>query len=260
MYFKRLLALPFLWVIAFVTGMVLLFDSVYFSAFLRTEIGIVKLLAFLGAFGAAMSFERGAYLRRAWLLIGACMLFLLLRDALVALEIPGITIISAVLVTAGNLVQVIGTWLLARSWSVAELALPGTRGKQWMVLAAAIVFALIVAGPPLAENAKALFSGDLSQMTSLASGAGDIISLCLIAPLLLTALALRGGMLAWPWSLITISYVSWLFYDASSFYAPMLHLQSQQVRALSEVFRTFGCLFQFSAGMSQRHVTRLLRS
>lgn len=251
---------PVIWAIAFAAGQILLFDSLYFTPFLRTEIAIVKLLAFLGAWGAALSFERGAYLRRAWLLIGACMLFLLLRDALVALEIPGIGPVSAVLVTTGNVVQVIGTWLLARSGSVAELPLPGTKGKRWAVLAAAIVFALAVAGPPVAESAKAVFSGDIADATSLASGIGDIISLCLIAPLLLTALALRGGLLGWPWSMITISYACWLFYDASAFYGPMLHLQPQQVRAVSEVFRTLGCLFQFSAGIAQRQVSRLLKA
>lgn len=260
MSFKRLLIFPLAWTILFIVAQVVLFDSTFFTAFLRIEISIVKLLALLGAWAAALSYERGAYLRRAWLLIGACMLFLLVRDAVVALDIPNVRIASAILVSSGNLVQVIGTWLLARSWSVAELALPGTKGKRWAVLFAAIVFALAVAGPPVVENAKAVFSGNIAEITSMASGVGDIISLCLIAPLLLTALALRGGMLVWPWSLITISYACWLFYDASSYFGPMLHLESQQIRAVSEVFRTLGCLFQFSAGMSQRLVTRLLRS
>lgn len=260
MTFKRLLVFPFVWVIAFIAAEIWLFDSIFFTAFLRTEISIVKLLALLGAAAAAMSFEQNAYLRRAWGLIGACMLFLLIRDAVVALNLPNVRIISAILVTTGNLVQVIGTWLLARSSAVAELPLPGTKAKRTLVLIAIAVFALAVAGPPVVQNASAVLQGDISEITSLASGVGDIISLCLIAPLLMTALALRGGLLGWPWSLITVSYACWLFYDATAYFGPQFHLEAQQIRAVSEAFRALGCLFQFSAGMSQRLVSRLLHA
>lgn len=260
MTFKRLLIFPIVWVILFIAAEIWLLDSVFFTTFLRVEISIVKLLAFLGAWAAAMSFEEDAYLRRAWGLIGACMFFLLVRDAVVALNVTNVRLISAVLVTTGNVVQVIGTWLLARSSSVAELPLPGTKGKRIAVLIAIALFALAVAGPPVAQSAKAVFHGDISEVTSLASGVGDIVSLCLIAPLLMTALALRGGLLGWPWSLITISYACWLFYDATAYFGPVFHLDTQHVRVVSEAFRALGCLFQFSAGMSQRLVSRLMRA
>lgn len=49
MSFKRLLIFPLAWTILFIVAQVVLFDSTFFTAFLRIEISIVKLLALLGA-------------------------------------------------------------------------------------------------------------------------------------------------------------------------------------------------------------------
>jgi hypothetical protein len=81
-----------------------------------------------------------------------------------------------------------------------------------------------------------------------------MLSLCLIAPLLLTALALRGGLIGWPWALLTTSYVAWLLYDAVLVYGPSLGADPATVRLASEVCRALGCTYGFSAGLAQRAV------
>jgi hypothetical protein len=88
---------------------------------------------------------------------------------------------------------------------------------------------------------------------------GDAISLFLIAPLLFTALALRGGLFGWPYSLLTTSYVAWLLYDASLAVGPAIGLGAAGARVVSELFRALGCLFGFSAGVAQRFVVQGLR-
>jgi len=35
-----------------------------------------------------------------------------------------------------------------------------------------------------------------------------------MGPVLVTAIAMRGGLLVWPWTLLTVSSIAWLFFDA----------------------------------------------
>jgi hypothetical protein len=92
------------------------------------------------------------------------------------------------------------------------------------------------------------------------SALGDMVSLWLIAPLLLTALALRGGLFGWPFALLTASYVAWLGYDALGVVGAELGLGPAGARTASELFRALGCLYGLSAGLAQRAVVRELRA
>jgi len=85
----------------------------------------------------------------------------------------------------------------------------------------------------------------------------DILTLCLITPLLLTAVSLRGGLFSWPWGLVTASQISWLLYDAAGTLAP--HIAPRGF-PLAEVFRGMAESYLFVAGVVQflliRHVRR----
>jgi hypothetical protein len=119
---------------------------------------------------------------------------------------------------------------------------------------------VVFAGPGVVSNAKRVADGDLVALASSASALGDMVSLCLIAPLLLTALSLRGGLIGWTWTLLTASYVAWLLYDALLVVGPWLGLGPRGVRTGSELFRALGCTFGFTAGLAQRAVVQQLRS
>jgi hypothetical protein len=264
MSMKALAVFPFLWLVAFLIGDALLQGSASYTTFLRAEIELAKALNLLGAWAAAVSFDRGDYLRRAWFLIGACMALLLLRDLTL---VPGVAallgsshaVVRGLLVVAANASQVVGTWLLAQAWQRASLALPGSQASQWGVRIGAIVLAVAFAGPGVVSGLARLAGGDWAALAGAASALGDMISLCLIAPLLLTALALRGGLFGWPFWLLTTSYVAWLAYDAVLVLGPAVGLGAAVVLTASEAFRGLGSTLGASAGLAQREVVRSVR-
>jgi hypothetical protein len=73
-------------------------------------------------------------------------------------------------------------------------------------------------------------------------------------PVLRAALVLGGGLVAWPWLLLTASLVAWLGYDATAVYGGAAGLDHRTVRVVEEVFRSLGAAFAFAAGIAQRWV------
>ena len=126
-------------------------------------------------------------------------------------------------------------------------------------LGAAMIFApalaLIVAAPAAATAFQDLLGGNGRASVNLASALADIVSLCLIGPLLLIAIELRGGLFSWPWGLITACRVSWLFYDA----AAALGLTLMPGVPLYELFRGLALNLLFAAGVAQAMVVRAVR-
>src|SRR5262249_51549704 len=129
---------------------------------------------------------------------------------------PVIDYLEAGVILIANISSVIGTWLMARAWQVAGLELPGSCAGRATVIFAAIAIAIVIAGPAVYVDFHNLITGVPVSGVRVASDVGDIISFCLIAPVLLTAVALRGGSLFWPWSLLTASMLRWLFYEGSN--------------------------------------------
>lgn len=266
MRYRAFVVFPLLWSAAFLLGDALLYATPAYPVFMRAEVELVKTLALAGALAAALALERGDYLRRAWFFIAGCMALLLLRDLTLApfvsgaLEPRSLDLVRGVLVVGANLSQVVGTWMLARAGERAGLGVPASREAQWGVLVLAVMLATAFAGPGVVMNARRAMDGNLGALTGLASAFGDMVSLCLIAPLLLTALALRGGLIGWTWTLLTASYVAWLLYDALLVLGPGLGLGPHGARTASELFRALGCTFGFTAGLAQRAIVRQLRS
>ena len=260
MRFRILVAIPLAWALVFIVTDLLVSGMAGYRVFLRTEIELVKGLALIGCLAAAFSFSRGEYLQRAWLFMGGCMFFLLLRDftMLPAIEaaLPSIDLIRGILVVLANVSVVIGIYKLSRAWRVAGLELPGTRGQRWAGLLIAILLAAGLGGPAVVNNFIELAGGDASALTGIAMALGDMISLILIAPVLFTALALRGGLFGWPWWLLTASLISWLLYDGVLEMGPYLGAGERTVRTVSEMFRALACMFEFSAGLAQLYIVK----
>ncbi len=231
------------------------------ATLVKVEIEGVKVLALLGCVAAATAFERGEYLRRAWWLTGLCYALLVTRDLTFAPAALGMAVLDAgtayvqsALVLVANLSAVVGTFMIARAWKVAGLELPGSRIAQGLVVGASVLIALTLTGPSTWIDVRRLGAGDMGALVSLASDAGDILSLCLIAPVLLTAIALRGGLLLWPWALFTASMLSWLLFDAAATMVghSAAALDSAGHHVVTEAFRALACCYGFSAGLAQR--------
>ncbi len=97
-----------------------------------------------------------------------------------------------------------------------------------------------------------LLGGDPSALAAIASDLGDILTLALVAPVMHTALAMRGGLLLWPWGLLTLSNVAWIAYDASSGAADHWHLGTGLPLVASESLRILATGWVLAAGIAQR--------
>jgi len=257
MRYRVLIIVPLVVAAVYVAVCLAIGDGPARRPFMRAEIETVKALALIGCWAAAFRFGRNDYLRWAWLLNGLCYFFLLARDAIF---IPGflghgrgIDYMEGGVILTANVCSVVGTAIMARAWTVAGLEPPGTRIGRGTVIAIAIVISLAIAGPAVYVDFRNFISGAPVSLVGFASDLGDIVGFCLIAPVLLTALALRGGSLMWPWSLFTASLLGWLFYDGTTLVGNnILHADALTVRTVSDVFRSLACLFALSAGLAQR--------
>jgi hypothetical protein len=209
-----------------------------------------KVLALVGCGVAAWTFEPEDYLRRAWLLLGVGTLLLFGRD-LVALA-GGSALTQGVLATAGNASGVAGTWILARAWTMAGLDEGDTPTGKWPLRTGAIVVSLLVTGWPLVSDLGLVARGDALAVVPLVSDVADTVVLALLAPLLRTTLALQGGVLRWPWALLTTSNLLWLVFDALYGVLGLLHVDPIRARVATELLRVVATLFTFSAGLAQR--------
>lgn len=229
------------------------------EASLVGEIEVAKALAVLGCVAAALAFDREDYLRRAWLLLAASTVFLFARDvfALEAQPAPPDVVplaIEGTLATAGNGCSVAGTWMLARAWRVAGLEDRDSRARETWLLVATVSLAVLVTGLPLASDVRALAGGRVFAVVPLASDVADAVVLSLLAPLAQTAIAMRGGLLRWPWVLLTVSGGLWLAFDAAYGLAALLRPDASTTHPVLEAMRALPTLYGFAAGMAQRRV------
>jgi hypothetical protein len=260
MNFKRLAVLPLL--AGLVPALIMLLIEVARTRqiALRAEIETVKLLGLTGSIIAARSFDRGEHLRRAWLLNGSCYAILLLRDLLYGVwldrESGGPSQhLEALIVLIANAGAVTGVWMLSRTWKVAGIALPWSPLQREIVRWIGIVVGLVIAGPSLWFSLDGAMKGQMRAIVYVVSSTGDIFSMALLVPVLLTTLALRGGLLSWPWGLMTASQFGWLFYDAMGTIRLFVQMEAATATMWSEVFRALACTYCLAAGIAQRAVS-----
>jgi len=256
MRYRWLAVFPIAYAVVFVVVSAALGEGETLGVFVRGQLLLVRVLAIFGCIAAARAFSRGDHLRTAWLWLAAATVIVLARDLL---RLPPFSLppssaggagwLIAGLGVASNLALLFGVWLLARAWKVAGIPLPGGRGGAIAVAVAAAVLALVVAGPGALEHG-ARAGADISSVPLFTSAVVDILALCLLAPLLLTAIALRGGAVAWPWALVTASIFCWLLYDAAAL-TPFL---APDWFPLADVFRGLAENYLFAAGVAQRFV------
>lgn len=227
-------------------------DQVYLFAGL-----VAKALAVVGAILAASRFARGDHLWSAWSMLGVSYGLLVVKDAVwgydtlieaSTLSVPQETIRSTVLLVA-NVASVAGMLQFARAWNVAGLAPSESTARRNAVIAGALVTALLIAGKGAWTDAHHM---DHGAWGNVCGDVADILSFVLLAPVLLTAIALRGGLLAWPWALLTASNVGWLVFDATSTLADLF---GAHVHLFSELVRVAACALVLAAGAAQRRIT-----
>ncbi|HEU4537434.1 MAG TPA: hypothetical protein VFS00_25120 [Polyangiaceae bacterium] len=217
-----------------------------------------------GCLAAALAFASGDYMRRAWGFMSACDLLLMLKPLLFGSDgryfprspASPAALASGAITVAANLSFLIGMVLVGRAWKVAGLDLRVSRRVRLGASFASIAFALLVAGGGAWQSARSLAGGRLASLSPLASAAGDIASLAVLAPIVLTALALRGGALAWPWAALALSTLGWLLFDSLGATTQFFDVAIPFEHPLQEALRVFACACAFVAGLLQRAVLR----
>jgi hypothetical protein len=222
-------------------------------------------LAAAGALVGAAQFAPGDYQRRAWALIGLCygllflntLVFSLLLDSRGAHADPTLELVRGVITLVANASSILGLVLIGRVWRVAGLELPFSRTTVALSTLAFVALGLILSGPSMVENVQALTGGSLTPCAELASSLGDTVSLMMLTPILLTAFALRGGSLMWPWAMSGLSSLAWLVYDGAQWAGDHFQVNPEQISLAGTVLRVMACLFQLSSGLLQRSVMQV---
>ena len=257
-----LVAIPIVTAIAFLVLQSLFVDEPARRVFFTVEIMFVKVLAAAGCFVAASRYRRREYMGIAWQVIGFDYFLLFVKDLLFGkvVHLPGIDPDTAESVRVGfvilaNIGGSVGCIMLARVWHVAGIALPGSRRLQYAAMVAGVALAVAIVGWGTWHDLHNLHKSK-EAMVAVASNLGDIVSFSAIAPILLTAIAMRGGALAWPWALVTLSNVGWLLYDMSWSFERQWAISEHNLRIVAEFFRAQGCAMALSAGLAQRWAIR----
>jgi hypothetical protein len=217
-------------------------------------------LSVVGCVLAARAFEPGAHLRRVWTLLAISgggiavqyALGLLPRDLLVDSLRLGTTAVV-------NLSSAWGLWLLARTIHVAGLAPPGGRFGRGFALAVTFVVAATVAGPGWIVSVHSFLGAPgPAAARPVIGGAVDIFAMVLIAPVGLTAVALRGGTLSRPWTLLALNSLCFLLLNLAGITARLVPADTQRALQLwvFDPLLLVAPLLYFGAAWAQLRVAR----
>ena len=253
---KRLAWVPFAGGLVAAAGMFVPESSalIYHRAVL-----IVVALATAGAaFAAARRFAPGDKLYASWLLIAGGYALAATRYLFrlwTLLFGGGITyrpLLDSMLI-AQNVAIALALLLFVRAWYTTGLAAPGSRLAQVAMIAGGIAVAVLVGGYPLVRG----IATANTDLVLLVSTAGDMVGLALIVPLLLPAMAMRGGLLMETWASLAASEGGWLLYDIWYATKGDFGLTTGQARGIEEAIRVVAILFAFVAAVSQRRATEV---
>lgn len=231
---------------------------------LRLNDTIVFALAGGASLFAARAFQAGDYLRRAWLLMSTCYLLLVFDTLVFGVDSPfrgrdiGDTgaLVSGTVTILANLANVASLIIVARAWRVAGLTLVVKPATFIGIEAAIAVVAFSLLGPTVVHQLFDALHDRPDQLHGLASTLGDLVSMLVIAPLLLTAFSFRGGSLAWPWSLLTLSALCWLGVDGADALGRQFLWPKGTVLVTGDTLRAVASLLQVAAAWAQRDAIR----
>lgn len=228
--------------------------------FVYVDVALMKMLAAVGLGWAAARYGRREYLFWAWALLaanyallGAADLLFTRRFHLANLETNSANVVWAVFVVAANLIAAAGTLMLARVWRVVGIALPDPSGAKRVIVIASIIVSAVIVGYTTIPSFKEAFAGDPQGFVGVIGSACDLICFSVIAPLVLRALAMRGGTLAWPWGLVAASSLTWLIFDV--LVELDLPLSDAVGHSLTNGVRVAACALSMGAGFAQRWAT-----
>ncbi|HYM61682.1 MAG TPA: hypothetical protein VEZ11_12415 [Thermoanaerobaculia bacterium] len=231
---------------AIVVGRLTARASFWYYAVART--GLFALVA-ISAGAAAGKFRWwNEYVGRAWTL------FLIAYSLLTCSEIarrffPERPTAKELLVAVANLALIGAYALMARSLHAAGLHYFGSIAKQVLIVVLAAALAIALCKGSLLSEIASIRAGT-PHIGSLISVLADMITFLLVAPLLLTALSLRGGQMFWIFAFLTAGTFGWIVNQASASVLGNLGLQ-EAVRTGRMAGFALACCFISAAALTQ---------
>ncbi len=262
MKYCALFGLPVVCGLGVLVGYLTFMDTDYFSGFFLVERFFSRLIAISGGVIAASAFGKGEPARRAWICIAISMLVFIVLDAVPSIGLqPGETFASSsvargLIGSTSNVLYVIGVWLLVRTWRLVGLELQGSRSARWAVVAVVIILIGLIIGPAVRADFGNFVHGDFEAIFGVIANLADGLTLVLVAPLLLAAVSLRGGLLSWPYLFLTVGQLFWLLLDGLLFSGPGLGFSDLTIKIGGEVLRCLASASLLSAGLAQRLVVK----
>jgi hypothetical protein len=242
-----------------------LLDPSVRQSVLHRLVQVSKVAGALGCLAAALAFERGDYLRRAFA-FQALSLVLLARDVVLVplwhLDPTALRAVNHAAVLVANVAGAIASILLARAWQASGLDPPGTPAERRLLGFAALAAALAITGVPLARNTLAWARGaDVAVFVTWVSTLTDATVIALMAPVGWTVIAMRGGLLGWPFALYFASMTCWLLYDVGDTMHQLVQDPALGMRlvATNDAIRVLACTFVGLSGLAQRLAIRSIR-
>jgi hypothetical protein len=239
-------------------ALVLIFIGPERASFFRAEVAVMEVWALAGSLAAALQLQRGDYLRNAWLLFAFSYGLYFVGDLTLTTGIfsdrDWTPLANGVLTVVGNLAAAMATWRLARASRIAGLEPPWSPPVRITIQLVAIGLALLVTGGATITYTRQLVEGDMTALRMLASCLGDIFCFSLLGPMFLTAVSLRGGVLVWTWSLLTLSGLSWLCVDGAATFLPAIGVSESTSQDTFETLRCVANAYLGTAGLYQRWI------
>ena len=253
MTFRWIAVLAALCVISFAFADAVVFASlddgtrVIYSALVRVT--LLALVALCAGLAAARFGWWSEYVGRAWTLFFVG--YAVLTAGEVLRRFSTYAGAAEICVVTAN-VALIGAYVLtARSFKAAGLDFGGSRAKTFVVTAIALVLALALCQEALTTNFNAVREGTAS-LSRFVSPLADVITFALVAPLLLTAFALRGGQQFWMFALLTIGTAGWMVNQGIDFLFTLAGGVSDAVlRSGRMTGFAMACIFIAAAGFTQ---------
>lgn len=222
--------------------------------FIYNAVARASLLA-LVAVSAGLTASRfswwGEHLGRGWTLFFAAYACLTIGEIL-RKGFPQAATAAEACIIGANLALIGAYVIIARSLKVAGLDFGGSRAQSVLATVVALLLALAICHESILDAWNAISAGS-AKGSALISPVADVITFALVAPLLLTAWALRGGQQFWVFALLTLGTLGWMFNQGSSTLLGLIGITSADAIRSGRIFGfAMACLFIAAAAAAQR--------
>jgi hypothetical protein len=214
-----------------------------------TRTTLLALVALAAALAAQAFGWWSEYVGRAWTLFFIEYALLTTREIL-RRALPEATMAGQICVIAANVAGIGAYVLLARSLSAAGLDSSVSRRRRIAAGTVALAIGIALCYGSIASTLQSLRSGD-PNFGALVSPLADVITFALVAPLLLTAFALRGGQTFWMFALLTAGTIGWMVNQGAGTILDLLGGSENAIRAGRMTGFAMACLLIAGAALTQ---------